>query len=226
MVGKVAPAARIAWYWTDNTAAHLTADGWKYFSQTVAWATNCSTYAITASPINLYAQPTEEGVELNWITDLAPNEDMFELQRENEFGEWEVIATIDAPLQTGETVSFEHIDRSPSIGTNNYRVLAVSPITQRESQVRSVDYLSADAVTAYPNPASDYLNVSLKGFSGFDVEIIVYNALGQEMTRVDVVGADDTPVLIETANFNSGHYTIYAVAGGARKAMRVEVINE
>ena len=92
--------------------------------------------------------------------------------------------------------------------------------------MRSVDYLSADAVTAFPNPASDQLFVSLKGFSGFDVDIIMYNALGQEMTRVEVLGADDNPVLIPTGNFRSGIYTVYAVAGGAKKAMRVKVINE
>ncbi|MFK8055637.1 MAG: HYR domain-containing protein [Saprospiraceae bacterium] len=228
MVGQVAPAIRIGFHFSDHTATHLTANGWNYFTQAVAWATDCSASASarTAAPINLYASATEQGVELNWITNLTAGDDMFELQRENASGNWDIIASLNAPVQTSGAESFDYLDVAPSIGTNNYRVIVVSSLESRESPVRSVDYLSADAVTAYPNPASDQLFVSLKGFSGFDVDIIVYNALGQEQSRTEVLGADDNPVLLQTGNFKSGIYTVYAVAGGAKKAMRVKIINE
>ncbi len=228
MVGKVAPAKRIGWFWNNTSAAHITANGWQYFSQAVAWATDCASNssARVAAPVNLYAHATEQGVELEWITDLKQGDDMFELERENESGDWEVIALVTVPTQSTGTESFDYLDGTPTIGTNNYRVRLVSPLESRESQVRSVDYLSADAVTAFPNPASDQLFVSLKGFAGFDVDLIVYNALGQEQARIEVLGADETPVLIQTGNYHSGIYTVYAVAGGAKKAMRVKVINE
>ena len=49
--------------------------------------------------------------------------------------------------------------------------------------------LDLQEVILYPNPASDYLKVDLKGFEGQDLKISIYDVLGKSFQQLEMKGS-------------------------------------
>jgi hypothetical protein len=62
-------------------------------------------------------------------------------------------------------------------------------------------------VDLYPNPASDFLNVTLKNSQLKNVEFEVYNIIGNKMEfEIDAVNADNYKLNVK--EFHSGYYLL------------------
>jgi len=76
---------------------------------------------------------------------------------------------------------------------------------------------------AYPNPASNQINVSFDLFERADVTVSLTNMMGQAVAAQSFKNTDKANVVFNTANLPAGVYTYTVDADGNRKTGRVVV---
>lgn len=217
MVGKTAPGKRIGWFFDDDTAVRLTADGWIYFRNAVAWATGCTSSGLRIeAPVMLFADATYATVDLKWATTLRDGEDAFVLEHEDAAGNWTELAQFEADVSRGGPTTVRYADAAPTLGVNRYRVIALSPTGQRESNVAEVLFTQASDISVYPNPATETAYVVLEGLTGFDVDVQVINALGQVMLQRRVLDATEAPFALEVGHLPEGSYIVHVQTDAVR----------
>ena len=225
MVGKDAPAKRIGWFFDDDSASKLTADGWRYFTQAVAWATDCSSNALVqAPPVEIYGTAVLEGVNVEWISTTTQDDEVYVLEKLDSEGEWNELTVVDLQNQAVGTASFDFLDREANIGDNTYRVTLASRTDERRSELETVVWLSSENVTAYPNPTSDVVQVSLAGFTGFEVQLRICDQFGRELDRIEIEEASDRLIDVDLSVYGTGVFTIHAQANAATKALPIVVV--
>jgi hypothetical protein len=164
-------------------------------------AGNWSDYSVAAAtqttPVELalfnYALE-ENGVRLNWQTSTESNNYGFEVQRKGKNSEFETLAFLQGAGTTQTPQSYSFVDRNLPIGRYVYRLKQVDTNGQFElSQALNVvvsgpsDFKLAQN---YPNPfnSETNFNFAIKAVqteatseNSFDVELIIYNLLGQKV---------------------------------------------
>ncbi|MGV3459943.1 MAG: ice-binding family protein [Flavobacterium sp.] len=80
----------------------------------------------------------------------------------------------------------------------------------------AVDNFTAPAVTIYPNPFTDYINISLNDFQG-TAQLEIYNSLGQEVIRTVLTSATTR---VDT-NFTAGIYYYKLTTAGKIKSGKI-----
>ncbi|MEP6646590.1 MAG: T9SS type A sorting domain-containing protein [Saprospiraceae bacterium] len=106
---------------------------------------------------------------LSWTTTDELNNAYFEIQRSTDFGHtFQVIGRVDAVSNAKAINAYEFIDRNASAGKNLYRIMQVDYDDRSSySSIASVSFTSNTfRVQAWPNPASDELNVSIHAAAG------------------------------------------------------------
>lgn len=159
-------------------------------------------------------------VNLAWTTSLESNADHFAIQRSVDAGaHW---ATIGKEAARGGSTStnYTYADNSPATGTSEYRLQLVDRDgTYKYSEVRTVRNSLISAVSVFPNPAHDYVNVALGGKSTESVLIRLYNQNGQMIQLKNVANAGGTTVPLSVSGYSEGTYFI--VVNGADGAKQV-----
>jgi len=75
-----------------------------------------------------------------------------------------------------------------------------------------------NAVTIYPNPAKDVLNINMAGELGTSTNFTVYNSIGQMIDKVNVTSQED--LSIDTSNYSVGVYIIKIEKEGSVKTLQ------
>lgn len=75
-----------------------------------------------------------------------------------------------------------------------------------------------NAVTVYPNPARDVLNINMAGEFGTSTSFTVYNSIGQVIDKVNVNSQED--LSINTSNYSVGVYFIKIEKEGSVKTLQ------
>lgn len=159
-------------------------------------------------------------VDLAWTTSLESNADHFAIQRSVDAGaHWATLGT-EAARGGATGTNYTYADNSPATGTSEYRLQLVDKDgTYKYSQVRAVRNSLISAVSVFPNPAHDYVNVALGGKSTESVLIRLYNQNGQMIQLKNVANAGGTTVPLSVSGYSEGTY--YIVVNGADGAKQV-----
>lgn len=83
-----------------------------------------------------------------------------------------------------------------------------------------IDDVEGLQVSVYPNPASRYLNISVAEPMS---EVVVYNAVGQQVLRQEVNAAS---VSLNLGNLAVGHYTLRILSQDGKEATRKFIVNK
>ena len=226
MVGKVAPAKRIGWYFNDHTAADLTSAGWLYFKNAVEWATSCSGGQLRIeTPIQLDARASYLGVDIVWTTATQDGEDAYYVERQDASGDWVALKTLPAQPRDGAAETYTFRDEAPVTGTNLYRVRSVSTLVPRASNERQVTFAPFSEQQLFPNPATDVVNLVMEGLDGYEVEVSIVNALGQVVYRQLVTQTGGQAVAIPVAGLQDGGYFVNIQTGGVSRTVPLVIIH-
>ncbi len=71
-------------------------------------------------------------------------------------------------------------------------------------------------IDVFPNPANDYLNVSLEAFSGRDLEIQLVNQLGKSIQAHSILDSQKALFRLSLEEVQNGIYTVWIHANGQR----------
>lgn len=159
-------------------------------------------------------------VNLAWTTSLEINSDHFAVQRSTDAGgTWTTLGTVAAHGNSSLAIDYSYADTKPLQGTNEYRLQMVDKDGKFVySTVVSVRIGLVSAVSVYPNPAHDYVNVTLGGSSNQNMIIRLFNQSGQILQERSVSNAGGTTVPLAVSSYPEGSYIIVVTgADGSRQ---------
>jgi len=171
---------------------------------------------LNAAPVqylSLDASFDNGSVVVEWVT-ISENANLqFIVERSPDGTEWEAIATVSGSNNSTTLMQYEYVDESPYEDVSYYRIRQMDYSgSQTYSQILAVDpdLLWLDGVNLFPNPVSDWLNLSLAGYNK-KVEVTIMNSLGAILKTVQW----QTPGILQI-NFDDlpkGFYHVRCVAG-------------
>jgi hypothetical protein len=170
------------------------------------------------------AVATNGAVNLAWTTDLEINSDHFTIQSSTNAGSgWNTIATVEAAGNSASPINYTFTDNKPASGTSEYRLVLVDRDGKTAySQVKAVRIGAVSSVSVYPNPAADYINVTLSGDASVSASIRLVNLAGQVLLEKNVTNAGGTTVALPVSSFPAGNYLIVVTGSeGSKQVSKV-----
>jgi hypothetical protein len=156
---------------------------------------------------------------LEWETVSEINNDFFDVERSADGRVFEKIGKVKGNGTTTETQNYEFIDREPFPGLNYYRLKQVDYNGDYEySKVETVDFRTGTEgdVAIFPNPAVDYVNISLdRSYDG----IRVTNSLGQLVEVLPAQLYESNQFRLDLTGYAPGVYFLEAKLG-------LEIVNK
>ena len=153
-------------------------------------------------------------VVLNWQTKSEINNERFEIERAVDATNWMTIATVKGSGNSSETIDYSIKDNHPLIGQSYYRLVQYDfDGTKSVFQVKSIlNQPKLNHLTVYPNPASEFIQVSLS-----NNEIQTYAIFSLNGIKV-LEGMLTSNRKIDVSDLKNGVY-ILAVNGEQSKIM-------
>lgn len=167
-------------------------------------ATN-SPLPITLISFNAYL--VNEKVKLDWSTAEEINNDYFTVQRSKNSNDWENIQRVNGKGTTSIVTAYYVYDEAPYEGISYYRLMQADlDGRQTYSIVKTVDFESRfGAVSIYPNPTPDQINIHLKQIK--NIEITLLDGNGRIINIAKIQG--DNLVRINIASLANGIYFVH-----------------
>jgi hypothetical protein len=149
-------------------------------------------------------------VNLAWTTQMELNADHFVVLRSSNAGTtWGNIGTVAAHGNSSTPLNYTFTDNNPGQGTNEYRLQMVDKDgAYAYSEVRAIRLGLITSVNVYPNPAHDYVNVTLGTSATGNVLIRLFNQGGQVLLEKSLSNASGTTVPLAVSNFPEGNYIV------------------
>lgn len=197
--------------------------------QTEGGPANLSSSGVLPIILGGFSAVVDNGsVDLAWSTDLEINSDHFDVQSSSNAGAaWNTIATVKAAGNSASVINYSFVDGHPANGTSEYRLVLVDRNgATTYSEVKAVRIGAIAAVSVYPNPASDYINVTLSGDASVSANIRLMNLAGQVLLEKTVTNAGGTTVPLAVSAYPTGEYLITITGSDGSKQVNKILITK
>jgi hypothetical protein len=152
-------------------------------------------------------------VILDWATLVEINSDHFAVERSDDGSHWQTLGTIAAAGNSETKINYSFTDPSPSSGANYYRLQMVDRDGKfKYSPVKVVRGSLIKGFSVFPNPAREFLNVSVSADAPAQLTFRIVNPFGQVLLDRTFTNAAGTTVSLPVQNFPAGNY-ILTIAG-------------
>jgi len=181
-------------------------------------ATPCTITPFNPLPVELVSfigHSSIHGVVLSWTTASEYNSSHFNLERSINGSSWELVATVEAAINSNSITEYTFTDDRPNTGTNYYRLVQVdqdgvfeifNPIT-----IEFNSGMGTNIIVLSPNPlnSSNDLVVSVAAEQEDNYSFLIFDAKGQVMeTRTIHLTKGFNAVLIADLKLNKGIYIV------------------
>jgi hypothetical protein len=179
----------------DNTSTHMvtvaSVDGGDLFP----WWTlvdNASILPVTL--VSFSAQALTSTVSLKWITANEVNANYFTIQKTQDFRDIVALGNVPAAGNSSIQRNYSLIDPNPFSGVSFYRLkITAKDGTVSYSQWQQVSFLGKPTIQVYPNPATDYVNISgISITSGSTTPTAVLSDISGKIIRQAVLSGQPT----------------------------------
>ena len=149
--------------------------------------------------VSFIASPQDERVLLEWETVSETNNEWFTIEKSNDGWDFEEVITIPGAGTSNQLLSYEAIDENPYNGISYYRLKQTDFDGQYEySKMVLVNFNKGMDmnIALYPNPANDYLMISMNNgiekdmennFENTETTISIFNAQGGALKQGQAV---------------------------------------
>jgi trimeric autotransporter adhesin len=147
-------------------------------------------------------------VVLKWETAQESNSNYFSIERSQDGSAWISIGTVKAAGASATTIVYDFTDEHPEAGINYYRLSMVDRdgrYTYSDVKIIRASSL-VNKITVYPNPSSNYVNVSFGQGAGTEVTIRLVNQSGQVLMEKKAAGAAGATVTFPVQQYTAGLY--------------------
>ncbi|MBL7701095.1 MAG: T9SS type A sorting domain-containing protein [Ferruginibacter sp.] len=200
--------------YADNNLANL-ATGYYYIDITnlgsrivtaPVWYTRSDLGALPITFSSFTAQRQDKIVKLTWTTEQEINSSHFIIERSADGRNWQSIGTIAAAGNSSQHLEYTAYDNLPLNGINYYRIKEVDKDGRLQvSVVRPVSFDKGYSIMVAPNPAKDFITITLDKFSNSTSTVQLFNASGN---LVYTEKTNLSKLSINTSSFTRGLYFI------------------
>jgi hypothetical protein len=173
--------------------------------------------------VDFNAGLVNNAVNVTWGTEIEINSDHFNVQRSNDGSHWQTIGTVAAHGFSSTHLNYSFTDQTPASGVNYYRLQSVDKDGKNSfSAVKIVRGTVVKGVSVFPNPATDYINVSLGNDASATLSIRLVNQFGQVMQQQKLSHAAGTIVSLQVKGYPEGLYYVQVAGdGGINQSSKV-----
>ena len=170
------------------------------------WYTRADLGALPITFSSFTAQKQNKTVKLNWTTEQEFNSSHFIIERSPDGSTWQSLASVAAAGNSSSHLEYTAYDNLPLNGTGYYRIKEVDKDGRLQvSVVRPVNFDAGYSITVAPNPAKDFIVVTMDRINNAGSTIQLFNASGNlvftEQTNLSKIN-------INTSLFARGLYFI------------------
>ena len=190
-------------------------------------------YDTTTLPINLVSFKVQKNlntVNIKWQTISETNSDYFEIEKSVDGKNFNTLAKLNAQGESNELNNYSLVDFNPTSGNNYYRLLQYDKDGRKTNYgVRVVKFgIDNEGVVfqVYPNPSSELVNFSLKGYSGDNFKIELYDLSGKKIVEKLINTATDKDLFInlkEQPQITTGQYILRAIGKNLNESKQITV---
>ncbi|HMF70364.1 MAG TPA: T9SS type A sorting domain-containing protein [Flavitalea sp.] len=146
-------------------------------------------------------------VNISWSTQQESNSAYFSIERSVDGINWNQIGQVKAKGNSAVVVKYSFSDLTPVNGAAHYRLKMVDLDNKiAYSDVKSIRSSAIASVKVYPNPATDYVNITLDAKAG-NSTIKLINQSGQIISE-KFVSANSGVVTMPLKQYQDGTYVI------------------
>lgn len=178
--------------------------------------------------VSLTVESTGWSAELFWTSIFDKDLVAFAVQRSSNGTDYQDIITYnDHYVTAGDTDIFREQDNDPMPGNNFYRIrFTLSDGEQVYSERRKVYFKEVAAFEIFPNPTGRVVNLLLKKFRGEEVEIFIFDSIGDQVFHRAIPSVDDGMLRIELESMNPGIYAVSVMHKGKTFTRRLVVTSQ
>lgn len=171
------------------------------------------------------AKKVNTGVQLNWKIASEVNNDRFVIERSADLVSFQELKAIPSKGDTQNTVIYNYTDYSPLNGNNYYRLSQVDKdgtVKILGTEVVNFD-VSDIQVSAYPNPATDYIKLKLNNLQNTSINVKLVSLLGQTLIAKRFESAFGKEISLDVRNINAGNYVLSIEALGKTQVVKMAI---
>ncbi|HVU54707.1 MAG TPA: T9SS type A sorting domain-containing protein [Puia sp.] len=186
-----------------------------------------ATGTLPISLVDFDAVVNNGAVDLSWTTLLESNSNHFDIERSADGGaKWDVVGKVAAKGNSSSPTNYSFTDANPGSGTFQYRVHGYDNDGRPTlSPVKVVRTTPIASVSVFPNPAKDYVNVSIPATETSVIHIRLIGQSGQLLAEKSVTGAGGTIQSFSVSNYPPGNYLVQVVSSDGVKQVSKVVIS-
>ncbi len=159
--------------------------------------------------VNFDAVLADGSVDLSWTTEVEINSDHFNVQRSADGTNWQTIGTVAAGGNTTVEVNYSFTDQSPLASVNYYRLQSVDKDDKYTySDIKVVRGSLIQGFSVFPNPAKDYVNVTLSSTATSNLVLRLIDQNGKVLQTKQVSNAAGTTISFAVHNYPEGAYLL------------------
>ena len=182
---------------TDNTTSHSVTVASVSASNLYTWWTLVD--SVSALPVKLVsftAQAMTSTVNLKWITANEVNASYFTIQKTQDFSHILALGNVTASGNSSIQRNYSMVDLSPFSGISFYRLKIMGKDgTVSYSQWQQVTFNGKTTIHVYPNPASDYVNISGINITSGSSTAVLARHKWQSIETINIKRTDNAGIL-------------------------------
>ncbi len=200
--------------YVDDNLANL-ATGYYYIDVTngssrmvtaPVWYTRADLGALPVTFSSFTAQKQNKIVKLTWSTEQEQNSSHFIIERSADGSNWQSLASIAAAGNSNNHLEYIAYDNLPLNGSSYYRIKQVDKDSRLQlSVVRPVNFDAAYSIMVAPNPAKNFIVVTMDRINNAGSTIQLFNAAGN---LIFTQKTNLSKININTSSFARGLYFI------------------
>ena len=195
------------------------------FGKTAFGATTLNSTGTLPIMLSDFSAVVNDGaVDLRWSTSMEINADHFSIERSNDAGtHWTGIGVVAAHGNSSTVLNYSFTDSKVAAGTSQYRLQMVDRDGKFSySDVKAVRNGLISAASIYPNPAHDYVNVTLGGNATQNAVIQLLSQTGQLLQEKKVTSAGGGTVALPVSSYPQGNYLLVVInADGSKQISKL-----
>ncbi len=179
------------------------------------------------SYLNFAAFNAGRSVELQWLTNTIENSEQFTLERSANGETFTPLKTINQFNNDRIDAFFKELDEAPLIGENYYRLKQkLKDGNTTYSPIKLVNFqVDLKAITVFPNPATETLNIQLSEYAGKGSTIQLYDAYGRLQKEMKLEITPQSFVSMPLIGIANGLYYLKIQVGNQLATSKKVLVN-
>lgn len=164
-------------------------------------------------------------VDITWSTQQEINSASFVIERSTDGAQWQAIGSVAAKGNSSVVSAYAYTDQSPLSSVNYYRLRMVDlDGSYTYSAVKLARSSVVKGISFFPNPATNYVNVSLSEAAASNTSIQLLTLSGQVLVDQKVSAGSNGIVTIPVQQYTRGMYVLrVASADGAQQTTKLMI---